>query len=170
MSSPRVPSLRVSDADRDAVSARLRDAFAEGRLTAEEFSERTDRALAARTAADLVPLTADLPVPPAPAVSPGARSAAALARQAMLRRVWAAWLSMAVVLTAIWVLTAVTSPTVPNFWPAWPLGLFGAGCVTRTIGSRRADAQERAGIEQQAELGLRAGTARRVPPGRRRPR
>lgn len=53
--------LRVSDAERDAVAAVLREHYADGRLTLDEFQDRLDRALAARTVADLTPLTGDLP-------------------------------------------------------------------------------------------------------------
>ncbi len=53
--------LRVSDAERDAIVARLNDATAEGRLTLEEFSDRVSEALAARTRGDLERLTVDLP-------------------------------------------------------------------------------------------------------------
>ena len=54
---------RASDAEREAVVARLRDAAAEGRLTVEELAERIDGAYAATTQAELEPLTADLPAP-----------------------------------------------------------------------------------------------------------
>jgi hypothetical protein len=54
---------RASDAEREAVVARLRDAASEGRLTVEELAERIDAAYAARTRAELEPLTADLPSP-----------------------------------------------------------------------------------------------------------
>lgn len=60
------PQLRVSDQDRQTVADRLNVAFAEGRLTLEEFSERTAQAYSARTAADLEPLTKDLPAPASP--------------------------------------------------------------------------------------------------------
>jgi hypothetical protein len=39
--------------------------FAEGRLSDDEFSERMDRILAARTLGELYALSADLPDPPA---------------------------------------------------------------------------------------------------------
>jgi hypothetical protein len=52
---------RASDAEREAVVARLRDAASEGRLTVEELAERIDAAYAATTRAELEPLTADLP-------------------------------------------------------------------------------------------------------------
>jgi hypothetical protein len=70
---------RASDAEREAVVARLRHAAGEGRLTVEELAERVDAAYAARTQAELEPLTADLPAVPAyPAAgAPGAPAPAA---------------------------------------------------------------------------------------------
>jgi acetyl-CoA carboxylase carboxyltransferase component len=44
-----VPSPKASDADREAALERLRDAFADGRLTEEELDQRTRAALAGRT-------------------------------------------------------------------------------------------------------------------------
>lgn len=56
-----LPVLRASDADRDHVVSRLRDASAEGRLTLEEFVERMTSAYATRTHAELDELVRDLP-------------------------------------------------------------------------------------------------------------
>ncbi|MFE0048094.1 DUF1707 SHOCT-like domain-containing protein [Streptomyces albireticuli] len=56
-----VPGLRASDADRDRIADILREALAEGRLTAEEHGERIGAAYAARTLGELEPLVADLP-------------------------------------------------------------------------------------------------------------
>jgi Domain of unknown function (DUF1707) len=66
--------IRVSDADRERVAARLREHYAEGRLSAEEMDERISAALTAKTAGDLRRVLADLPEPePEPAsVSPQA--------------------------------------------------------------------------------------------------
>jgi Domain of unknown function (DUF1707)/Cell wall-active antibiotics response 4TMS YvqF len=61
------PRLRASDADRDRAASVLNEALAEGRLTADEHSERLDSIYAAKTHADLVPLLEDLPVPAASA-------------------------------------------------------------------------------------------------------
>ena len=58
---PGDPRIRASDADRDRVAALLREHHAAGRLTAEEFGERMDRALEARTLGELDELLADLP-------------------------------------------------------------------------------------------------------------
>jgi uncharacterized protein DUF1707 len=52
--------MRASDADRDRVIDILRAATADGRLTADEFNERMEAALASRTFRELAPLTADL--------------------------------------------------------------------------------------------------------------
>lgn len=54
-------ALRASDADRDRVADILREALAEGRLDAEEHSERLDRVYAAKTMGELEPLVRDLP-------------------------------------------------------------------------------------------------------------
>jgi len=55
------PSLRIGDRERDATAAELREHFANGRLTLEEFNERLDAVFAARTERDLSRITADLP-------------------------------------------------------------------------------------------------------------
>lgn len=59
-------NLRVSDADRDAALAELSEHFQAGRITHEEFDERSGRALQARTGDDLRELFTDLPGPQAP--------------------------------------------------------------------------------------------------------
>ena len=56
--------IRASDLDRDAVVGALRDAYTEGRLSLEEFQERSTAAYAGRTWGDLRELTTDLPVQP----------------------------------------------------------------------------------------------------------
>ena len=53
--------IRASDADRDRTAALLREHHAAGRLTAEEFNERLDKAYAAKTLGDLDQLLSDLP-------------------------------------------------------------------------------------------------------------
>ena len=53
--------MRISDADRDRAASILSEALAEGRLTPEEHSQRLDTIYAAKTAADLAPVLADIP-------------------------------------------------------------------------------------------------------------
>jgi hypothetical protein len=55
------PALRVGDAERGDVADRLSKHYSNGRLDHAEFSERLDRAMSARTMADLAGLLADLP-------------------------------------------------------------------------------------------------------------
>jgi len=66
--------IRASDAERDAALERLSTATGDGRLTLEEFSQRMDRAAAAKTRAELDRLVADLPT------GAGAASSAAAGR------------------------------------------------------------------------------------------
>jgi hypothetical protein len=59
---PGDPRIRASDVDRDRATALLREHHAAGRLTAEEFGERMDAALNAKTVGEIDDLLADLPV------------------------------------------------------------------------------------------------------------
>jgi hypothetical protein len=128
----RRPSLRASDADRERFVETLRQHHADGRLTAEELEERTERAYAARTYGDLDALATDLPplstpAPAAPLSGPGPRTAdlpprlrplgprQAAAKATLLRTiVWFAAVSL--MLIAIWALSGRH-----NFWPVWPI-------------------------------------------------
>jgi Domain of unknown function (DUF1707) len=56
--------IRASDQERESVVDVLRDAFTDGRLTLDEFEDRTAAAYAARTWTDLRQLTVDLPAEP----------------------------------------------------------------------------------------------------------
>jgi hypothetical protein len=98
-------SLRVSDAERDEVATLLRDAAAEGRLTPDELDERVEKALSARTGADLDALLADLPrkrALPAPPSNEGMRNFSLLVGVALLvtglvlaagvGHIWAVWI------------------------------------------------------------------------------
>lgn len=61
---PDRSEMRASDADRDRVAARLREALAEGRLTPDEHSERLDAVYNSKTLGELAPLLRDLPETP----------------------------------------------------------------------------------------------------------
>jgi hypothetical protein len=64
------PDLRIGDADRETTAARLREHYAQGRLTLEEFNQRIDAAFAATTQSQLSTLTRDLPRLAAPQAPP----------------------------------------------------------------------------------------------------
>lgn len=55
------PSLRVGDAERNEAAEALSQHFSDGRLDQGELKERLDRAMSAKTGADLSGLMADLP-------------------------------------------------------------------------------------------------------------
>ena len=55
------PDLRASDEQRDRAAAEIRDHYAAGRLTEDEFNERLDAAYGARTQGELAELRRDLP-------------------------------------------------------------------------------------------------------------
>ena len=61
---PDPSRLRISDDERHKVAELLRDAAGEGRIDIEELDERLEATYAARTYADLVPITIDLPAHP----------------------------------------------------------------------------------------------------------
>jgi DUF1707 SHOCT-like domain len=62
--------IRVSDAERQAVTDRLAEHFSAGRLDQAEFDERVGQAMNAKTRADLNGLFDDLPETGAPAGAP----------------------------------------------------------------------------------------------------
>jgi hypothetical protein len=55
------PGMRVSDAERAAVTDRLAKHYGDGRLSQAEFDERMDKAMTAKTQSDFGGLLADLP-------------------------------------------------------------------------------------------------------------
>lgn len=90
--------MRISDADRNKVADVLRDAAGEGRIDLDELDERLEATWAAKTYADLVPITVDLhparPAAPArrtpslPAAGPGHASSVAIMGECKRRGVW----------------------------------------------------------------------------------
>ena len=76
MDTPDRSQLRISDQDRHRVAEVLREAAGEGRIDLDELDERLGATYAARTYADLVPITLDLPaattaqLPTRPAATP----------------------------------------------------------------------------------------------------
>ncbi len=106
--------IRASDSEREYVARIMQAAAAQGLLTLDEADERMAAVYAARTRADLAPLTTDLPDGGRRLMenTPEARSAArtGLIRHAITVAV------VAVVLVGVWFATGAWF-----FWPAWPL-------------------------------------------------
>jgi hypothetical protein len=121
-------SLRASDADRERFVEALRQHHVDGRLTAEELTERTERAYAARTLGDLDALATDLPPLPPPdppagwdpsadlprRLQPASPKRAAAKANLLRSLLWYGLLS--VVLIVVWVMSDRD-----YFWPVWPI-------------------------------------------------
>ncbi|WP_035857804.1 DUF1707 SHOCT-like domain-containing protein [Cryptosporangium arvum] len=134
----RPPSLRVGDAERQAVVDRLKAALDEGRLDLTEFDERSALAYAAKTEAELVPLTADLPAQPGHTPRPPVPGAEAPVRgKRRLGDSEATWLRIGIILTGIWAITSVTRGEFVFFWPIFPLGIWGLFILANRLTGRR---------------------------------
>ena len=107
------PALRVSDADRHRVVKVLQEHCSQGRLTVDEFSERTSEALASRTQADLDRVLRELP--PLPAPSPPVRRLRTKPQRDFALHA-ATYLLVDLFLVIVWVLGGHG-----YFWPAWVL-------------------------------------------------
>jgi Domain of unknown function (DUF1707) len=55
------PGVRIGDTEREAAAASLREHYARGRLSLDEFQQRLDAVFAAKTDAELRKITSDLP-------------------------------------------------------------------------------------------------------------
>jgi hypothetical protein len=119
--------MRAGDQDREVAVQVLGTAYAEGRLTREEYDERARATAAARTLGDLHPLLADLvPAERAAATDLAAKTSAELqdlardAYEARLRRALLGMLVPSLVCLLVWVIGGLG----PQGWEAtfpWPL-------------------------------------------------
>jgi len=113
------PNMRVSHAERTDVADRLSKHYGDGRLDEEEFNERLDRAMKAKTQSDLDGLFDDLPEPQAarPVARPNPQPRPPGPRQ--FPRI--AFLALVVIL-AIMVGQWLAHPFVFPFAGFWPIG------------------------------------------------
>jgi len=116
----RPPSgVRIGDAEREAAISALGEHYAAGRLTKEEYDERSGLAWSAKTGADLAPLFNDLPraaarPPQQPPARPDPRA-----------RGWhVPFLPLLLVLIGVAVLTHVAWPVFLVIGLLWWAGLF----------------------------------------------
>jgi len=143
------PRIRASDEDRDRTVSLLREHHAAGRLTAEEFNERIDKAYEAKPVGELDELLTDLPgidlyrlpdaaLPRYRAPRPGAGSlvqaSGGLARQQgrfspAWIAAWGSWLSVSLLCFVAWVVAGASGFP----WPVWVAGPLGAILLGRWI-------------------------------------
>jgi hypothetical protein len=138
----RDPDLRVSQAERDEMVRVLAAHFADGRLTVEEYEERVEAALVARTGRDLEPLLADLPATdpaPAPAQTRRRREPGSVRPPLIPARL--------VAVAAVIVLAIAAGPWA--LWLLWPALVFtGGGGFGRHHGRVHDDFRGRAAPER----------------------
>jgi hypothetical protein len=128
-------TIRVSDAERDAVLRALADHHAAGRLDLAELEQRVEGAYRAVTRADLDQALVDLPAPARPTQPPATRSGAC----ARAGGVAQAWLVTTVVCLTVWALTSFAGGEATYFWPVWVLGPWGLALAARKLTDGRAE-------------------------------
>jgi hypothetical protein len=167
--SPQYGPLRASDADRDVVHRVLGGAYADGRINREEFDERSEAVLGARTLAELPVLMSDLvPVSGLPARrSVPAPDAAALESRAVaayradVREAAWGFVSASIICWVIWGVTSAGGFP----WPVFVM--LGTGLHLLRLLVMRADQveeqrkrlqrKERKALEEQQRRGLEPG-------------
>jgi hypothetical protein len=158
------PNIRASDADRDRAAVLLREHHAAGRLTAEEFSDRLDRAFEAKTVGEIDALLKDLPGIDLYRLPDAALTRQPRQRQAVVpgtpgrgsaawRAAWGVWLSVTAVCFVIWGLTSA-----PGYvWPLWVAGPWGAILACSWVAAK-------AGGSGQGRTGIGGESGRRQLP------
>jgi len=117
--------VRIGDAERERVAATLSEQVGAGRLDLAEYEQRVDRVYAARTAADLAAVLADLPATPTPRPTPRS-TPAPRARTLPAPAAWAPWAATTVICLVIWLATSLGAGHALYFWPMWVAGPWGA--------------------------------------------
>lgn len=135
------PEMRASDGDRDKVASVLREHYAQGRLTTEEFDERLEQLYTSKTYGELAVLTSDLPEvdlrrlpetlpPPERARKPGQGKG----QNKGLAAAWGVWATVSGVNWMIWLIIGVTNGfDFPYAWPLWIMGPWGVVLLVTTF-------------------------------------
>ncbi|MEV6410398.1 DUF1707 domain-containing protein [Kribbella sp. NPDC051718] len=150
MPSQYQPHQRFTEADRDKIAGRLRDAFADGRLDQPEFSSRLDQLYAVQTYGELEPLVRDLPpvrtyqtpavvqnTTPAPAPGDFPERQPKNKRGNGLVALGGGFGGIVLLNVVIWFVIGIgNGGHWPNFWPVWLL-IPWAFIVLGQLGKRR---------------------------------
>ena len=152
---PRQPghaSMRASDADREIVRGVLADAFADGRLTREEYDDRLNTLYGSRTLGEVSSLLTDLvpldgpPMAPAPLLRADYRTRGARKWRKEVEESFAAFLIPSIICTVIWI--AITGGGF--FWPAFPMLFLGINLVKTVVQRESVIEREVLRLEEQA--------------------
>jgi hypothetical protein len=152
---PRQPghaSMRASDADREIVRGVLADAFADGRLTREEYDDRLNTLYGSRTLGEVSSLLTDLvpldgpPMAPAPRPRADFRTRGARKWRKDVEESFAAFLVPSIICTVIWI--AISGGGF--FWPAFPMLFLGINLVKTVVQRESVIEREVLRLEEQA--------------------
>ena len=167
---PRQPghaSMRASDGDREIVRAVLADAYADGRLTREEYDDRLNTLYGSRTLGEVSSLVNDLvpadssPMTPAPLLRADLRTRGARKWRKDVEESFGAFLVPSIICTVIWI--AVTGRGF--FWPVFPMLILGLNLIKTVVQRESVIEREVLRLEEQAAK----DTAAELPAGRGNP-
>lgn len=116
------PAVRATDADRDDVVAKLKQALNAGALEFEEIETRIEAVYTARTKRELLELTDDLPVDAAPSADTRRHHHLPGFRSASFRMHLNVYVLVMVMLIGIWAMSGAG-----HFWPLYPATGWGIG-------------------------------------------
>ena len=160
-------SMRASDADREIVRTLLADAYADGRLTREEYDDRLNSLYGSRTLGDLPALVTDLVPPDGPPAAPAPLPAADLRTRGArkwrrdVEESFAAFLVPSIICTVIWIAAGAGA----FFWPVFPMLFLGLNLVRTVVQRESAIEREVLRLQEQAAK----DAAAELPAGRRDP-
>jgi hypothetical protein len=152
---PRQPQnapMRASDADRETLRVVLADAYADGRLTREEYDDRLNTLYGSRTLGELPALVADLVLPdsapaaPAPLPRDDLRTRGARKWRKDVEESLAGFLVPAVICTVIWLAVGGGG----FFWPLFPMLFLGLNLIKTVVQRESVIEREVLRLEKQA--------------------
>lgn len=149
-----------SHRDREVVLSVLADGYAEGRLTRDEYDERSGETTAARTLGELPAMIVDL-VPQRPTTSPDDLHARAVKHwESQRRQALTGLLIPSVICWAVWVMVGLNTPSPADFHAGFPWPLFvmlGTGANLARVLLNRTDlvAEEQHRLEKKQQKALR---------------
>src|SRR3954470_23645078 len=160
---PDAASLRASDRDRDVVLGVLAEGYADGRITKEEYDERSGSTAAAKTLGELPALIVDL-VPPTPtrplgdlalASTEELRARAVQKWEADRRGALAAVLVPSLICWTVWYFAGSRHSADPGFpWPAIVTLVTMLRLLQVLINKRDIVAREQARLERKQRAAL----------------
>ncbi|WP_370617300.1 DUF1707 SHOCT-like domain-containing protein [Mumia qirimensis] len=153
---PEVSGLRAGDADRAVLADVLGEAFADGRLSREEYDERAESAERLRTFGDMLPLMDDLVPATGAAAPPVRRSGPDLEREAVKayerkrRDAWVESITITLICTGIWLAISFAGGWNPHFpWPIIVAVIAFADAIEKSASRDKYVAKERAKLERK---------------------